>query len=149
MFYTYFPTTLFFVFVVIGWFLIKFFDSESTELTVSSRREFFSTCYENENLPSCHKDAVLLEMKLRAQGKWIERDLSKGRPETDYSKVPKTKKGFEHIANIPNRNHMVEGYTAFKESKKERIAKPISLIPETTTHYDIELVRNYEKAKLR
>ena len=149
MFYTYFPVSLFFVFVAIGWFLIKFFDSESTELTVSSRREFYSKCYENENLPSCHKDAVLLEMKLRAQGKWIERDLSKGRPETDYSKVPKTKKGFEHIANIPNRNHMVEGYTAFKESKKERIAKPISLIPETTTHYDIELVRNYEKAKLR
>ncbi len=141
MFYTYFPITLFFVFVAIGWLLIKFFDSESTELTVSSRRDFFSKCYENENLPSCHKDAVLLEMKLRAQGKWIERDLSKGRQETDYSKVPKTKKNHDHIANISSRNHMVEGYKVFKESKKEVITKPISLIPETITDYDVELFK--------
>ena len=39
-------------------------------------------------------------------------------------------------------NHILEGYKTFKESKKEKITKPISLIPETNTHYDIELFKN-------
>ncbi len=151
------------------WLIYLLFRGEkpSKELVVSIWKEFYSKCYELENrekisetkqnrfligtfcenisknaIKNTYLTGLELEMKLRSEGKWIERDLSKGRPETDYSKVPKTEKGFDHIANIPNRNYTVEGYKAFKESKKEVITKPISLIPETTTHYDIELVKN-------
>lgn len=146
------------------WLIYLLFRGEkpSKELVVSTRKEFYFKCYELENRENisetaqnilligtfCEKiskNAYLvgqeLEMKLRAQGKWIERDLSKGRQETDYSKVPKTKKNHDHIANISSRNHMVEGYKVFKESKKEVITKPISLIPETITDYDVELFK--------
>lgn len=151
------------------WLIYLLFRGEkpSKELVVSTRKEFYSKCYELENreniseigqnnalkpvfcdiftknaIKSTQEAAFILEEKLRKEGKWIESDFSKGREETDYSKVPKTKKGFDHVSNIPNRNHMVEGYKAFKESKKEVVTKPLSLIPETTNHYDIELVKN-------
>lgn len=128
------------------WLIYLLFRGERVgkDLVISTLKKFYSKCYENEFID---RTAIIqadkaIEQKLKAEGKWLEMDYSKGRPETDYSKVPKTKKGFDHIANIPSRNHMVEGYKAFKESKKEKITKPISLIPETTNHYDIELVKN-------
>ncbi len=132
------------------WLIYLLFRGEkpSTELVVSTRKEFYSKCYENEFID---RTAIIqadkaIKQKLESEGKWIEMDYSKGREETDYSKVPKTKKGFDHVSNIPNRNHVLEGYKAFKESKKEVITKPISLIPEYTTIYDIELTRGeYEK----
>lgn len=132
------------------WLIYLLFRGEkpSTELVLSTRKEFYSKCYENEFIDrsEVRQAAIDLELQLKAEGKWIERDFSKGREETDYSKVPKTKKGFDHVSNIPHRNHMAEGYKAFKESKKEVIATPISLIPEYTTIYDIELTRGeYEK----
>ena len=108
------------------------------ELVVSIRKEFYSKCYENERI---ERQPDPTELMLRAKGLWIERDLSNGRAETDYSQVPKRKEGFDFTQNIPNQNHITEGYKAFKESKKEVITKPISLIPESTTSYDVELFK--------
>lgn len=133
------------------WLVYLLFRGEKvgSELVVSTRKEFYSKCYVNECMDrsAVQQAAYDLELELKSKGKWIERDFeNNGRAETDYSLVPKTKKGFDHVSNIPNRNHMVEGYKAFKESKKEVITKPISLIPEYTTIYDIELTRGeYEK----
>lgn len=122
------------------WLIYLLFRGEkpSTDLVVSTRKEFYSKCYENERV---ERQPDQTEIMLRAKGVWIERDYSKGRPETDYSKVPKTKKGFDHVSNIPNENHVTEGYKVFRESKKEVITKPISLIPETTTTFDMELFK--------
>ena len=122
------------------WLIYLLFRGEkpSKELVVSTRKEFYSKCYANQVI---ERQPDPTEIILRAKGLWIERNPEAGRPETDYSKVPKIKKGFDYISNIPNTNHVTEGYKAFKESKKEVITKPISLIPESTTSYDVELFK--------
>ena len=122
------------------WLIYLLFRGERVgkELVVSTRNEFYSKCYANEII---ERQPDPTEIMLRAKGLWIERNPENCRPETDYSKVPKRKKGFDFISQIPNENHVTEGYKAFRESKKEVITKPISLIPETTTSYDAELFK--------
>jgi hypothetical protein len=157
---------------VMLWLIYLLFRGERVgkELVISTRKEFYSKCYELEKsgirdiismagqnnalipvfceniskntVKSVQEEAFALEAKLRSEGKWIERNPEAGRAETDYSKVPKRKKGFDFISQIPNENHATKGYKAFRESKKEVITKPISLIPESTTSYDVELFKN-------
>lgn len=129
------------------WLVYLLFRGEkpSKELTVSTWKEFYSKCYELEKelanrSKESHANQKMFEMELKAKGKWIERPEYKEALSEIREKISKLEKA------DPHRNHMIEGYKAFKESKKEVITKPISLIPEYTTIYDIELTRGeYEK----
>lgn len=128
------------------WLIYLLFRGEkpSKELVVSTWKEFYSKCYElekelGEKAKILHAEQEIFRKQLQSEGKWIERVEYKESKPVLREKVSKS--------DIkPHRNHMVEGYKVFKESKKEVITKPISLIPEYTTIYDIELTRGeYEK----
>ena len=110
----------------------------SKELVVSTWKEFYSKCYElekelGEKFKGVHAEQEIFRKQLESEGKWIERVEYKPVLSEIREKISKLEKA------DPHRNHLLEGYKAFKESKKEVITKPISLIPETTSHYDIEI----------
>lgn len=124
---------------------LVFNEKASKELVVSTWKEFYSECYELEKelgdkFKDVHSEQEIFRGQLESEGKWIERVEYKPILSEIREKISKLEKA------DPHRNHMIEGYKAFKESKKEVITKPISLIPEYTTIYDIELTRGeYEK----
>lgn len=127
---------------IILWLIYLLFRGEkpSKELVVSTRKEFYAKCYELEmqlgkKFKAVHEEQDAFKKQLQEEGKWIER--------VDYKESKPVLRGKVSKNDVkPHRNHILEGYKTFKESKKEKITKPISLIPETNTHYDIELFKN-------
>lgn len=123
------------------WLIYLLFRGEKVgkELVVSTRKEFYSKCYElekelGEYFKVIHKEQEAFRNKLKLEGKWIESIDCK-----EFKPIFR-----ENISKSdvkPHRNHVLEEYKAFKESKKEVITKPISLIPESTTSYDVELFK--------
>lgn len=125
------------------WLIYLLFRGEkpSKELVVSTWKEFYSKCYELEmqlgkKSKAMHKEQDAFKKRLQEEGKWIEEVDEKKEISQIKEKICFLRK------NDPHRYYLLEGYKAFKKSKKEVVTKPLSLIPETTNHYDIELVKN-------